>query len=434
MILRPTHGYHAASVSRSSRWLITACLAVIPAFLPMTGGHQNSPALQGKGKVSAATYTHTHQDCPACHAMHGGAVLPLAAPIAGPQPKARRSQGSLLGVNADVTCMGCHSGLNLASASGGVARFSSSLGAGSRHMMGLGENPGVPYQRVIRGRGRRIVLKQDCSGCHDPHEKGADKLRTTAFDQNGNLLVGRPLYVAQICFGCHAGPEATSTAEADPDVGLLFSKGSASSHFIGRLATDRPDLPSLRGTEFKGRMDCTSCHDNPDPGGPKGPHLSQYPFLLKANYGRERDASSLGSRANELCYTCHQKSSIEANQSFPSHREHLLGFTGSKGAGSGRTLADKSDSLGASSLPRMGTVREARPGRGGSFMTGFGEPTPCSTCHDPHGSRKNASLIHFDRSIVTPSSVGGMEFTKNGLGHGTCTLTCHGSDHVQIRY
>jgi hypothetical protein len=67
-------------------------------------------------------------------------------------------------------------------------------------------------------------------------------------------------------------------------------------------------------------------------------------------------------------------------------------------------------------------------------LAGFGEPTPCATCHDPHGSLNNPSLIRFDPAVVTRSSVGGVDFYRSGLGHGTCTLTCHGYDHVQAKY
>lgn len=257
-------------------------------------------------------------------------------------------------------------------------------------------------------------------------------LSRNAFDTRGQLLGIKPVSIAQRCFGCHAGPEAAPLHFLDSDVGGVFGKGSLSSHGIGRTSADRPDLPSLQGMTFQGKLDCTSCHDNPDPAGPRGPHASPYPFLLKATYGREGDAASAGDRSNELCFTCHDRHSIESNRSFPLHREHLYGFTGSTPIG-GRHRPSTLEV--GNILPlglRMGRTVDVRGAT--SLFAGFGEPTPCATCHDPHGSAKNPMLIRFDPSVVTRSSMGGMDFYRNGLGHGTCTLTCHGYDHVQTRY
>ena len=365
-----------------------------------------------------------HPGClAACHQSH----RPL-------DTSGRRVAGA---TSLEAICLGCHGGAPQPTKDRGARKLPQSSAAASRHGMPLVERAATTYKRVVRQSaksqsGKNQVLPDDCSACHDVHGKEPGMLSRNAFDTRGQLLGVKPVSIAQRCFGCHAGPEAAPLHFLDPDLGALFGKGSLSSHGIGRTAADRPDLPSLQGMTFQGKLDCTSCHDNPDSTGPRGPHTSPFPFLLKATYGREGDAGSVGDRSNELCFTCHDRHSIESNRSFPLHREHLYGFTGNSPIG-GRHRPSTHDP--GNSLPlglRMGRVGNV--GGATSLMSGFGEPTPCATCHDPHGSAKNPMLIKFDKSVVTRSSVGGMEFYRNGLGHGTCTLTCHGYDHVQTRY
>ena len=92
-------------------------------------------------------------------------------------------------------------------------------------------------------------------------------------------------------------------------------------------------------------------------------------------------------QAYALCYRCHDRNSILGNESFSRHSIHI--------------------------------VRDR---------------APCSACHDPHGVSGNTAqhdhLINFDVSIV-----GGQRFyNDNGHFSGTCTLTCHGVNHVNFAY
>ena len=331
----------------------------------------------------------------------------------------------------EETCLGCHGGPPRPTVDLGASKLPLT-GAVSRHGVPPEGKPAAPYRRVVHQTRKDLVLRHDCTGCHDVHAKQVGMPSQNAFDPRGQHLGIKPISTAQVCFGCHAGPEAASIPFQEPDLGALFATGSGSSHGLGRSAADRPDLPSLRNLAFKGKLDCTSCHDNPDPAGPRGPHASSYPYLLKAAYGREKDLTGTGERSNELCFTCHDRYSIESNRSFPLHREHISGFTGTNpargknspsaaGPGNGLPLGFK--------VGRAGTV-----GGASSLFAGFGEPTPCATCHDPHGSLKNPKLIQFDPAVVTRSSYGGVDFFRTGLGHGSCTLTCHGYDHAQTRY
>ncbi len=392
--------------------------------------------LASMGRAQHPDPTATHQDCMICHASHH--AVPGSVPL-------ERSTN-------DADCIACHvapgSGLiptTTTTTTTAAAKVAASMTAnlvvktflagnestplkaipvppgGSTHGQRGPGATGAKYVRVVGNGFKRTKLITGCTACHDPHGKSPGKLKALAFDARGNLLSGvKPTTVAQICYGCHAGPEAAPLLNANADLGQLFSQGTQSSHVIGSQVSDRPDLPSLRSGTFKDRLDCTSCHTNPDSAGLRGPHVSRFPSLLDAAFGHEKDAGFLGRRTNDLCYTCHDQRSIESNRSFPLHREHIYGFTGSQ--------PTTSLPLGVRPVPLLKLGRPLAP------FPGFGEPTPCATCHDPHGSRKYPSLISFDTTVVTRSSVGGVDFYRSGLGHGTCTLSCHTYDHVQTRY
>ena len=334
----------------------------------------------------------------------------------------------------DQICLSCHEGLNTqAAARESAPKLPSWSGEGSDHLLG---RPGARkmeiFIRTVQANGRTIRVGQGCNGCHDPHGKERGRLRATAFDARGQLVERKPQFVAEVCFGCHAGSEAAPLTHGSSDVGQLFSRGISSGHSLGATAASRPELPSLRTSAFQGKVDCISCHDNPDPTGARGPHASSFSSLLKAGFGREKDLARLGTRANDLCYLCHDRQSIAANQSFAYHNQHMTGFTQS---GSGASKRAASSGLAeAAAILGVRSAKDLRPGRGGAYLPGYGEPSTCATCHVSHGSMRQAALIEFDRAVVSPSSMGSVSFQRSGLGHGTCTLTCHGYDHIQTRY
>ena len=71
------------------------------------------------------------------------------------------------------------------------------------------------------------------------------------------------------------------------------------------------------------------------------------------------------------------------------------------------------------------------------------QKAPCSLCHDPHGisaaqgsNSSQTHLINFDRRTVLPSKTTktGPLFEDRGTLRGSCTLYCHGEDHVDQKY
>lgn len=382
--------------------------------VPVVGTIQRSPATQAAPSVKSQV----HKACATCHRSHN-------VPRGGEKKLIKTA-------SVDALCLPCHEP--------GKSAFMTELapklpawtgGEGSGHLKGrFSSRRTESYSRVVTSdTGQRVQLAQDCAACHDSHGRERGKLRRLGFDNRGQLLDRRPQSVAEVCFGCHAGQEAALLRTSGPDLGLLFAKGAMSSHRIGATAAGRPELPSLRSGLLSGGLDCTSCHDNPDPGGARGPHASPHVALLKASYGRERDMARLGERVNDLCLVCHDRASIFANQSFGFHAQHLKGFTTSTStAGRMGVQQEAQAALG------IRTVRDLRSARAGGFIAGRGEPTACATCHASHGSLRQPSLVEFDTSVVSPSSLGAPIFQRTSLGHGTCTLSCHGYDHVQTRY
>ena len=369
-------------------------------------------------KEARAGSAPAHQDCAkSCHNTHNA-----------PQGRMGNRKFSLEGL-----CLSCHQGQPAIPSANRAPKLPTVGLEVSSHLKVRTHRKSFTYRREVESGGKRkLVLRDDCSACHDMHGREAGMVRPMAFDTRGQLVGSKPASFAQVCFGCHAGPEAAQNSRSEGDVGRRFSPGAASRHRIGASPADRLDLPSLRGLPFQGKLDCTSCHDNPDTTGMRGPHTSPYPFLLKASYGREKDMLGMAERSNELCFTCHSKTSLLANQSFPMHNEHITGFVGTA------NRAPRKDVFalrpGGRAQPMFQLGRDPRQGRTMGYLPGFGEPTPCATCHEPHGSLKSPALVEFDRAVVGPSSVGSVEFRRTGPRQGTCTLTCHGYDHVQTRY
>ena len=375
-----------------------------------------------------------HTDCLSCHAH--GAISPPSTTLAPSKPspegkaaKARtRDQALPLNLGLATTCLGCHEGPKK-NAADLATKLDMDTTSGSTHINWTFLQQTRTYSRTVSTSSRKVKLMANCNGCHDVHAKtDPARLSQLVFDTSGQLLSkAKRTTVAQICFGCHAGPEAVHLPFQAADVGARFA-GTGSAHVIGSRTNSRQDLPSLRLSLFQGFLDCTSCHANPDPIKPKGPHSSTFPNLLLAAYGKESGPMAVGGgHSNDLCFVCHDKNAILGNQSFPYHSQHIAGFTGPLATSQ---LGRLPTGPGAASFSRGGMPNSRFVGS----SQGLGVPTPCATCHDPHGSPTNPALISFDTTVVSRSSVGAIKFQRTGFHEGACTLLCHGYDHVQTRY
>ena len=325
----------------------------------------------------------------ACRSCH----LPHSAP--------RRDQ--LLYDRPSQLCLNCHDGI-------GGRDILRVINQRSGHRINrLFEHPRPPERRL------RLSRTVECTDCHNPHAVAANVLRgplpvagqgtlipPAMRKVPGVTLAGFPVPEArlyyEVCFRCHADrpvivpDRIVRQRDSGGNVRRQFLPTAASAHPVAFASRRTGEVPSLL-PQYRTRLliSCQDCHNDPDAigvGGTQvnGPHGSRFDYLLAARY-ETRDFTSESPQAYALCYRCHDRNSILANESFPHHQTHVV--------------------------------------RGRS---------PCSACHAPHGvsggSAQNAHLINFDISIV-----GGERFyVDTGRFRGSCTLTCHGVRHVNFTY
>ncbi len=246
----------------------------------------------------------------------------------------------------------------------------------------------------------------ECQDCHNPH--AVRNQPATAPDISGALAgvegvnrSGVPVYPAQyeyeICFRCHADSpnKFNSTTPRDVEQNntrLEFDMSNPSYHPVEGPGAN-PDVPSLISPLTENSVIyCTDCHASDGTDAPKGPHGSNFYPLLKYAYDKADyvDESPL---AYELCYSCHDRSSILNDDSFE-HYRHVVK-----------------------------------------------ERTPCNVCHDPHGisntqgnSTNNSHLINFDVHIVSADRFGRLSFEDLGTFSGRCYIRCHGRNHTSRSY
>jgi predicted CXXCH cytochrome family protein len=252
----------------------------------------------------------------------------------------------------------------------------------------------------------------NCADCHESHtiKSGralAPNIQPSLGKTSGITIAGaataRALYEYEICFKCHGSNNSSRpyiTRKAlQTNIRMEFVPSAVSFHPVTVPGRGR-DVPSLiPGLTTASLVYCTDCHNSDTGeksggGGPDGPHGSNTPPLLISNYDTI-DGSGESSVAYALCYRCHERSSILNNDSFSSHRQHIVN-----------------------------------------------DRTPCSVCHDAHGISSaqgttvaNAHLINFDTTVVFPDPITKrLEYRSAGRRSGQCYLLCHGKDHSGLRY
>ncbi|MET0071140.1 MAG: cytochrome c3 family protein [Candidatus Thiodiazotropha sp.] len=249
----------------------------------------------------------------------------------------------------------------------------------------------------------------ECEDCHNPHASNASTGITP-----GPLLGVRGITLAgvevdsvtheyEICFRCHGDsfnkpPARTARQIEQLNVREEFSINNPSYHPVAGVGKNS-NVPSLVNPyTVNSTIDCIDCHDNDNSSaaggtGPKGPHGSNYAPILQMQY-ETLDNTPESPATYALCYKCHDRNSILGDESFPTHRLHIVD-----------------------------------------------QRTPCNACHDPHGvsatqgnTLNNTNLINFDLAIVQPNSLGHLRFESSGTFSGSCYLMCHGNDHAPQSY
>ncbi len=276
-----------------------------------------------------------------------------------------------------------------------------------------------------RGVGSRAPDEwRGCVECHDPHAVNGLAAEVPyasgrlagvpGVDRNG-ADVSPATFEYEICLRCHGDntpdPELVPRVLANTNTRRDFDPGNPSFHPVIEMghALDVPSLPSALSPRMGpgDRIGCTSCHAD-DEGGSRGPHGSDFRPILKERY-ETVDGTGESYDNYALCYRCHERTSILADESF-----------------------------------RARSFRTTPTGGGHRGHLALG--APCSACHDPHGvytggdasflpTGDHTHLINFDTRIVAP--VEGAQFPAfkdTGPRSGSCTLVCHGVTHLQTAY
>lgn len=322
------------------------------------------------------------EGCGSCHVGHGMSAEPMLA------LSEERFCYQCHGSDADRSKMITTGKLSEAAQPADIA---SVFNKPYRHPVeeGIGHSP---VER-LPAAGARAGTHAECVDCHNPHDKiqpGSAQVRQVSGYSITRQYLDKTVYEYQICLKCHA--DVTGLESPDSDLLRAFSPSVASQHPVTKPSSGSGSESLLRGAGVKTLMDCSDCHTNDDPNGPRGPHGSSYEFMLSANYQTDGVADE-SPFAYAFCYSCHDRQSVLNNESFPLHREHIVG--------------------------------DLLAGQSG---------TSCYTCHSAHSSRQYPHLIRFNAEVVSRNADGRLDFIQTGERSGECYLNCHGRDHSPGSY
>lgn len=305
--------------------------------------------------------------CSACHSGHGVSGSPML-----PEPQ------------VDV-CLSCHG----SSAGFQQQAMRDALSSSARPSL-LSRALSQPFSHPLTSRAfsQHEPGAVTCTSCHSPH-------RGMRGSRSGAGPPGRPLaspkdpsrFEYELCESCHGN--AGSKTQSLLDISRLLNPMNRSYHPVeAPSAESSPSvIPSLAGQQ----INCTECHGNDDPTGPRGPHGSSVRFILRGAHPTV-DGSNESLSTYMLCYSCHERQNVLNSSAFPHHARHIVE-----------------------------------------------ERSACATCHNAHGSVNNRALIRFGEETfvagVSPSaSTGRLAFVSEGPGSGMCFLSCHGYDHAPEAY
>jgi len=259
----------------------------------------------------------------------------------------------------------------------------------------------------------------ECTDCHNPHVGYADRFGPPAPPgiskvnfgvsrlqvQNGAPgappgftyvaaadTVTTPIAEYQICFKCHSSWTTQPTGQTD--LARELNPANASFHPVEapRLDLNIDPAAFTPGWNSTSMTRCVDCHGSGSPGGPRGPHGSNYRYILQQPYTASPAFRTM--TTGELCFTCHATNVYyDASPSNP-----------------------------------LTASRFNRPGVNQGHAEHVGKRrVPCYSCHVTHGA---ANLPHL---MVTGRVPGMTGYTETPTG-GTCQSTCHGVRSYTVNY
>ena len=318
-------------------------------------------------------------------------------------------------------CGSCHSGLNFKSGGGTAGCLKCHSGAVSQQKglvaggAGLKDirsefkksyrHPSLDVPNVHRRdeelpeSNPRAPRHADCVDCHNTHYLTASNRYAGI---KGRRAVNSLLDVSkeyELCYKCHG--DSANLPGRSTNKRVEFSPNNPSFHPIegeGKntlvVSLLKPYKERKVTSEDISVVGCSNCHGSENADGPRGPHGSNYQYIL-IDYYTTRDGEPESAFAYALCYRCHSRTSILNDESFRLHSLHIKGGGGTS---------------------RLGTS--------------------CYTCHSSHGSTEYKYLIRFNKDVVSPNSSGLLKFVEKGAAsfRGDCYLSCHGVDHNPKSY
>ncbi len=299
--------------------------------------------------------TKVKMECSECHKGHG------------------KRGTTMLAKTKDDFCFQCHS------FSGKASDIYSQLSKRSNHRILETSRYHVPGEE-LPAKDIAAPRHASCYDCHNVHRSEKDAQLKGIRGYAGKGAKPRKMTREyEVCYNCHA--DSANRGSDELDVSLDFDPANPSYHPVETYGRNS-FVPSLRREYRKSSMiDCSDCHGNDDPSGPKGPHGSIYEPILRYHYVRSEGPES--PRAYELCYACHERRSILADESFRAHKVHIVY-----------------------------------------------NQISCAQCHDAHGSKYQPALINFDRTAVFPNSLGEYTMLPTVQGRPRCSLSCHVNGHI----
>ncbi len=319
---------------------------------------------------------------------------------------------------ADNSCMNCHRGHNAAGAERLLVReeertclacHNGSVGKDIRSLINRTSAHRVQFYRGIHDPAGNILSKSvhvECVDCHNPHRANASGasapfVKGSLAGVSGMSVSGQILPTAntefQVCLKCHGQAKYRVVTPMKrmfdtTNIRVAINPVNASFHAVAARGKSNW-VPSLQPPFTPAsRLYCTACHNSNSSAraggsGPNGPHGSAHEYILERRYETaDHTPWSVGNYA--LCFKCHNPNILLNDQvsGFEKHAKHIRG-----------------------------------------------EDTPCSVCHDPHGSPNYPALLNFDTHVVFPNDSGELKFEAMG-NKGYCYMNCHGKNHGPEEY
>ena len=184
-------------------------------------------------------------------------------------------------------CLSCHDG------SVAATNLQIDLAKASRHDV-------VRYDGVhdLKESSMTMPMHVECVDCHNPHATRDSQsqvplvpgaIRDVTGTTSSGAFIQKAQYEYEVCFKCHADNTNRINSRitrrlTQSNTRLEFAPSNPSFHPVVSPGANR-DVPSLRSPlTVVSMIYCTDCHNSDSASATKGPHGSNYPYLLAHRY------------------------------------------------------------------------------------------------------------------------------------------------------